>query len=46
MTMKIGAAAKATASLEAEISAVNPSFGPASIEGYFDEVFSIPGPAR
>jgi allantoin racemase len=46
MTMKIGAAAKAAASLEVEISAVNPGFGPASIEGYFDKVFSIPGPAR
>ena len=41
--MKIGAAAKAAASLEVEISAVNSSFGPAGIEGYFDEVFSIPG---
>jgi allantoin racemase len=46
MTMKIGAADKAAASLEVETSAVNPGFGPASIEGYFDEVFSIPGPAR
>ena len=43
MTMKIGAAAKAAASPAVEISAVNPNFGPASIEGYFDEVFSVPG---
>ena len=43
MTMKIGAAAKGAASPDVEISAVNPDFGPASIEGYFDEVFSVPG---
>ena len=43
MTMKIGAAAKAAASPSVEISAVNPDLGPASIEGYFDEVFSVPG---
>jgi allantoin racemase len=43
MTMKIGAAAKAAASPGVEISAVNPDLGPASIEGYFDEVFSVPG---
>ena len=43
MTMKIGAAAKIAASPGVEISAVNPSFGPTSIEGYFDEVFSVPG---
>jgi allantoin racemase len=43
MTLKIGAAAKAAASPGVEVSAVNPDFGPASIEGYFDEVFSVPG---
>src|SRR3984885_3840534 len=43
MTMKIGAAAKTAASPGVEISAVNPDFGPPSIEGYFDEVFSVPG---
>lgn len=43
MTAKIGAAARAAAALGTEIVAVNPAFGPASIEGYFDEVFSIPG---
>ncbi|HEY1863228.1 MAG TPA: aspartate/glutamate racemase family protein [Roseiarcus sp.] len=43
MTRKIGAAAKAAASPGVEVSAVNPDFGPPSIEGYFDEAFSVPG---
>ena len=43
MTRKIGAAARALASPGVEIVAVNPDFGPPSIEGYYDEVFSIPG---
>lgn len=43
MTLKIGAAAKAAASPGVEVSAVNPELGPASIEGYFDEAFSVPG---
>jgi allantoin racemase len=43
MTRKIGAAAKAVASAGTEIVAVNPEFGPPSIEGYFDEVFATPG---
>jgi len=43
MTRKIGAAARAAASPGVEIVAVNPEFGPPSIEGYYDEVFSIPG---
>jgi allantoin racemase len=43
MTLKIGAAAKAAASPGVEVSAVNPDFGPPSIEGYFDEAFSVPG---
>jgi allantoin racemase len=43
MTEKIGAAAKAAASPGVEVTAVNPEFGPASIEGYFDEAFSVPG---
>src|SRR5271157_6434371 len=43
MTAKIGAAAKAAASPGVEIRAVNPEFGPPSIEGYFDEAFSVPG---
>ena len=43
MTRKIGAAAAAAASKETEITAVNPESGPPSIEGYYDEVFSVPG---
>lgn len=43
MTEKIGAAARAVATADTEIIAVNPSSGPASIEGYYDEVFAIPG---
>jgi allantoin racemase len=43
MTRKIGSAAAAVASETTEIIAVNPSFGPPSIEGYFDEAFSVPG---
>ncbi len=43
MTVKIGAAARAAASPGVEVSAVNPDFGPPSIEGYFDEAFSVPG---
>ena len=43
MTEKIGAAARAVASPGVEVLAVNPEFGPASIEGFFDEAFSVPG---
>jgi allantoin racemase len=43
MTEKIGAAARAVASPGVEVAAVNPEFGPASIEGFFDEAFSVPG---
>ncbi len=43
MTAKIGVAAKATASRGVEISAVNPEFGPPSVEGYYDEAFAVPG---
>jgi len=43
MTHKIAAAASAVAAAKTEVVAVNPADGPASIEGYFDEVFSIPG---
>jgi allantoin racemase len=43
MTAKIGAAARDAASPGTEILAVNPSFGPASIEGYVDEAYSVPG---
>jgi len=43
MTDKIGIAAASVASGGTEIVAVNPADGPPSIEGYFDEVFAIPG---
>ena len=43
MTARIGAAAKTAASPDTEIVAVNPMDGPASIEGYVDEAFSVPG---
>jgi allantoin racemase len=43
MTEKIAAAARAVAAPGTEIVAVNPSDGPVSIEGYYDEVFSVPG---
>jgi allantoin racemase len=43
MTDKIGAAARAVAAPGTEIIALNPDFGPPSIEGYFDEVFAVPG---
>lgn len=43
MTEKIGKAAESVASTGTEITAVNPADGPPSIEGYFDEVFAIPG---
>ena len=43
MTRKIEAAARAVARDGTEIVAVNPEFGPASIEGYYDEAFSLPG---
>ncbi|MGN6102333.1 MAG: aspartate/glutamate racemase family protein [Devosia sp.] len=43
MTQKIGAAARAVAAPGTEIIAVNPASGPPSIEGYYDEVFAIPG---
>jgi len=43
MTRKIGAAAQAVASAGTEIVAVQPEFGPPSIEGYFDEAFAVPG---
>jgi allantoin racemase len=43
MTRKIGAAARAVASSGVEIIVVNPEFGPPSVEGYYDEVFCVPG---
>ena len=43
MTEKIGHAARAVAASGTEIIAVNPPDGPVSIEGYYDEAFSVPG---
>ena len=43
MTLRIGAAARAVAGPGVEVAAINPAHGPASIEGYFDEVFAAPG---
>jgi len=43
MTEKIGAAASSVAAKGTEIIAVNPADGPISIEGYYDEAFSVPG---
>ena len=43
MTEKIGEAGRAAASSGTEVTAVNPAMGPESIEGYYDEAFSVPG---
>jgi allantoin racemase len=43
MTEKIGAAALAVAAPGTKIVAVSPTMGPASIEGYYDEAFAVPG---
>jgi allantoin racemase len=43
MTAKIGEAARKAAAAGTEIIACNPQSGPPSIEGYYDEVFAIPG---
>ena len=43
MTETIGAAARAVAAPGTEISAVTSAMGPASIEGFYDEAFAIPG---
>lgn len=43
MTRKIGAAGRAAAFPGTEVAAVNPDHGPVSIEGYYDEAFSVPG---
>jgi allantoin racemase len=43
MTAKIGEAGRAAATPGTEIIAVNPPDGPVSIEGYYDEAFSVPG---
>ncbi|MDQ2083978.1 aspartate/glutamate racemase family protein [Xanthobacteraceae bacterium Astr-EGSB] len=43
MTAKIAAAARAVAAAGTTIVASQPEFGPASIEGYYDEAFAVPG---
>ena len=43
MTAKIGAAARSVASPGTQIEAVNPSMGPVSIEGFYDEALCLPG---
>jgi allantoin racemase len=43
MTTKIGHAAQSVAAPTTEIIAVNPADGPVSIEGYYDEAYSVPG---
>jgi allantoin racemase len=43
MTEKIGAAAGAAASSGTTITAVNPTTGPESIEGFYDEALAVPG---
>ncbi len=43
MTATIGRAAQAAAAPGTVVEAVNPADGPASIEGYFDEAYSVPG---
>jgi allantoin racemase len=42
-TRKIEAAAQAAAGADTEIWATQPGTGPVSIEGYYDEVFAMPG---
>src|SRR4051794_19144533 len=43
MTGSIGAAARAVAASGTEIVAVTSPMGPASIEGFYDEAFAVPG---
>jgi allantoin racemase len=43
MTATIAAAARAVAASGTEISAVTSPMGPASIEGFYDEAFAVPG---
>lgn len=46
MTAQIAAAARAVAAAHTRIDAVQPAFGPASIEGHYDEVFGAVGVAE
>jgi allantoin racemase len=43
MTAQITAAARSVAAPGTTVIGANPSMGPASIEGYYDEAFSVPG---
>ncbi|NTJ44479.1 aspartate/glutamate racemase family protein [Agrobacterium larrymoorei] len=43
MTETIEAAARSVAGRETEVIAVTSAMGPVSIEGYYDEVFAVPG---
>ncbi len=43
MTDKIGEAARGVAATGTTVEAVNPSMGPVSIEGYYDEALALPG---
>jgi len=43
MTRKIGAASQSVANEDTVVTAVNPAMGPVSIEGYYDQAFSVPG---
>jgi allantoin racemase len=43
MTEKIGAAARSVAAPGTLVDAVNPTMGPVSIEGFYDEAFCVPG---
>ncbi|MEZ5659481.1 MAG: aspartate/glutamate racemase family protein [Burkholderiaceae bacterium] len=43
MTEKMGRVAAEVAGAGVQVRAVNPADGPASIEGYYDEAFSVPG---
>jgi len=46
MTAQIRVAAEAAAGPGTVVDCVNPSMGPASIEGYYDEAFALPGLLR
>jgi allantoin racemase len=43
MTESVGIAARSVAAPGTEIEALNPTMGPISIEGYYDEAFALPG---
>ena len=46
MTARIEAAARAVAAVGTQLTALNPAFGPASIEGHFDEAIAAAGVAQ